>query len=989
MKSKKMKALLLTCAACFMIGSTACSSKTGNSSSSSSRPTMQSSENSSSEITSSTSQEVLSSSTLSESVLNSVTTSSESSILVESSSESSSSSTTVISSSSEEVSSEISNSQETTSSSSSSEESVFSESSSVSSSVSSSISSSASSTVSSSTESSSSSSVPEIKYTINFNSNGAGIVPSIQWNPTTILNLPTVTKSRNRFEGWFYDSACTQKVEEANPSITDGITLYAGWTKVYEVRLYSTEWDYTQVWYAEGETVDVSEWEIPDYTYNGQKMFFDCWMDEWLENEITNDFVMGTQSMAFYAQYSNYQTFEWEQIGTTGTYKSTGRGVLPFKNIGGYYGTFSADLVVKNYNSRDIGLAFNANIPTDISNPHEAGCSYWYMHFNPSREGCVFQLAYWSPDTGYKVVRDAGRDAVASWAAKYNEFINKGTNELLTNFKVEYTPTDIKCYIDNNLIITYSGDFLNTLPFTDVAIRTDVANNEVKNINFVESTDYPNSSVCEVLLNNKGVREDQKVIYVNGITTLNLPTLRQEGYKFGGWYTDFDCTIPVPSNFAPTGDTQLFAKWETPTSSSNGYGIYSDGSYISQQTSGYSVVNVPGLSGKYGLWEADVTIDQKSVDSKLGLIIHSDVAAKAGQQTFSGANCYYLYHNASANVNFTIASEVNGTYTTFTGHKTYADGNGVFVLENTNKAYNEVLAYYNANKALKAGTIDSYTVRLGVEILPDAINLYVGGKLYFTYLESTSTAKDNDLKMFEGNANCTGMGFAADKSSVMFSNYNWTNYLKNNFLVKDGTYTSLVKNAITTVDGLGGQYGTWEVDVTVTDRSNNRVGILINANIADNKLYGDAGSGQGYYLHHNVTNGTGSPGYGRFALVDYYNGYRGYTTLAASAVDLKSVNLTTGKMAEYHVREKAFLDGTTDSVTMRMGLRVTPSQIDILLDGEVVGSYNGTYYKVFSQGAVATGNAPAITASTGVGFTSVTTGTIFANFTYTPYVANS
>ena len=91
-------------------------------------------------------------------------------------------------------------------------------------------------------------------------------------------------------------------------------------------------------------------------------------------------------------------------------------------------------------------------------------------------------------------------------------------------------------------------------------------------------------------------------------------------------------------------------------------------------------------------------------------------------------------------------------------------------------------------------------------------------------------------------------------------------------------------------------------------------------------------------------------------------------------------------MAEYHAREKAFIDGTTDSVTMRMGLRVTPTQIDMLLDGEVIGTYNGTYYTVFSQGAAATGNAPAITASTGVGFTSITAGTIFSNFTYTPYV---
>ena len=71
-----------------------------------------------------------------------------------------------------------------------------------------------------------------------------------------------------------------------------------------------------------------------------------------------------------------------------------------------------------------------------------------------------------------------------------------------------------------------------------------------------------------------------------------------------------------------------------------------------------------------------------------------------------------------------------------------------------------------------------------------------------------------------------------------------------------------------------------------------------------------------------------------------------------------------------------------------MGLRVTPTQIDILLDGVVIGTYNGVHCTVFSQGAAANGNAPAISPSTGVGFNTVTAGTTFSNFTFTPYKAS-
>lgn len=921
MKVKKLKSFMITCLACVMVGTSACNSGSKDTNSSSSIIPS---------TTSSSSQGIDSSSSIDSSSVSSTETSSSESLVSSSTS----------SSSSEITSSEISSSEITSSSSSSEAQ----------------------------------------KLTINFNTNGGQLLDSMQWEVGTQLSLPRAIRHRYRQNGWYYDSACTNLVEENNPNMTNGITLYAGWTQVYEIRLYTNEWDYTSMWYAEGETVDIAAWGTPTMDYDGEELAFSCWKDELLENTVTQNFTMGTKSMAFYAQYNGLQAYAWNYNKDTGVYTSTGQGLKPIKNVGNYYGTIQADMIVSNRASTDIGIAFNASIPTNINKPHEANCRYWYMHLNPTKAGVVFQLSYVTPETGYKVVESAGKDAVASWATKFDEFVNKGLDELVTNFKIEYTPTYIKCYVDNVLVINYTGELLNTLGYKDFAIRTSHAGNRAENLTYTAG-DF---DIYEIELDCGQVCPNEKTLFVPGSgTNLILPNVTADGYRFIGWYLDENLTNPVTSDYRPTAETTLYAKWLKASSSSNGYYLFSDGAYTSCQASGYSVINVPGMSGNYGIWESDITIDRYSANSKFGLIIRSDATASSEQKTFEGVNCYYFYHNSAANLNFTLATEVNGTYKTFGGHKAYANDNG-FILDVNDPAYNEVLAYYNANNAIKAGLLDSYTIRFGIEITNECINLYINGKLYLNYTEDSSTDSNTDLTMFDSNANCVGVGFATQSKNTTFSNYKWTPIkYENGFkIVGSSTYTSTLKNAMTTVDGLGGQYGTWEVDVTVTDRANKRVGIFINANIADNKIYGQEGSGQGFYFHHSVSAN------GRFVLVDYYDTYKGYSTLANTTADLKSIGVAGETMLAYQAREKDFLDGKTDSVTMRMGIRVTPDKIELLLDGVVIGTYTGEYCTLFSQGAAATGNAPAITASTGVGFTSETLGTTFSNFTFTPYKAS-
>lgn len=67
-----------------------------------------------------------------------------------------------------------------------------------------------------------------INYTLTFNTNGGVEIDSITAEVNTEIYLPTPTKEKNIFTGWFLEPECLTQVED--PIIlTQDMTLYAGW----------------------------------------------------------------------------------------------------------------------------------------------------------------------------------------------------------------------------------------------------------------------------------------------------------------------------------------------------------------------------------------------------------------------------------------------------------------------------------------------------------------------------------------------------------------------------------------------------------------------------------------------------------------------------------------------------------------------------------------------------------------------------------------
>lgn len=69
-------------------------------------------------------------------------------------------------------------------------------------------------------------------FIVSFDTNGGTEVESIKaMHGDYLNNITPPTKEGYNFTGWYYDADCTQKWDTNRDTVSDSITLYAGWEK--------------------------------------------------------------------------------------------------------------------------------------------------------------------------------------------------------------------------------------------------------------------------------------------------------------------------------------------------------------------------------------------------------------------------------------------------------------------------------------------------------------------------------------------------------------------------------------------------------------------------------------------------------------------------------------------------------------------------------------------------------------------------------------
>ncbi len=795
-------------------------------------------------------------------------------------------------------------------------------------------------------------------------------------NSSSSLQSEVLSESGSHLESVTESESSTQSsVEDGSSSAEDSSneddssSVEEPKPQKHAIRLYHAYDEYTVVEYEEGETVDVSTWPIPSgIKFEGEDLPFECWYDEWLENAVTEDFVMPNHSMAFYASYDMPQLFGWGYDAENQSYNSTKAGIRPAKNAPkGYYGSLAVTLDINVATTSGIGIIWNLAYE-EIDYLYDTNCEYWYMHLNATNGG--FQLAKVKDD--YLVAKTVSLTASPeSWQTKWSEWRTFG-GTLTVDFSVDFTAEYIKLYIDGEELYTYTGDWLNTVVGDNVGIRTNTAGNGARNIRFTPSAQsdsthtvtYVNTLTDEVIT--QRLATEGEGVY--------LPNVSVEGYGFMGWYADEKLTQKIDSTYSVTEDLTVYANLQE-VSTANGYNVYTDGTY--EATVANATATVPNLGGRYGKWSVDITVNDRA-NNRLGLLINAAVPQSSDPILYgnSAINGYYVHHNVKANANFTLTTITGGVY------QARPDGTKANLkVKNYTAATAGALAnYYARNADFIAGKTECLTFNLAVEVLNTYIKVYVDGECVIEYTNAAG------LGLFDGNAQCIGVGFTSATAGTKFANYSFTameaeeivptETSRNGYTISaDGkTYTSNELRAAITVDGISGRYGKWSADVTVTERNNSRVGLYINAYVpsSDGLIRYDDENVTCYYLHHSVSGNV------NFTLTTIMNGdYQLRPSGENKNIQVVKYNADTeGALGEYYARNAAFHASETDSLTMNLAIEIMPDYIKIYVDGECI--YTCTAEEdlgLFDDDANCVG----------VGFNTYTTGTTFTNMVFTPY----
>lgn len=69
-------------------------------------------------------------------------------------------------------------------------------------------------------------------FTVEFDSMGGTEVASVKAMHGDYLKCEAPTREGYRFKGWYRDKACTRQWNEQTDTVTDSMTLYAGWEEI-------------------------------------------------------------------------------------------------------------------------------------------------------------------------------------------------------------------------------------------------------------------------------------------------------------------------------------------------------------------------------------------------------------------------------------------------------------------------------------------------------------------------------------------------------------------------------------------------------------------------------------------------------------------------------------------------------------------------------------------------------------------------------------
>lgn len=429
--------------------------------------------------------------------------------------------------------------------------------------------------------------------TVTFNYNYSGSTNRTQTvNNGYTLSYPTTpTRSGYIFTGWYTDAACRTRFNFTE-TITEDMTLYAGWTAMLTS---GTNYSYTP---------NPANYYSSSYAYTASTSY----TSSSYQNKI---YLVANESGTHYIHYKNYNSSSSYRYYLTITNLTQNKTILSTTTIG----STSYNSVSFSCNAGDVILIsfyrYNSNYSTT---------AYFYFRgFNAitsSAKANINDLVY---NNGYT------SSITATYGSSYN--LPTPTREgyrflgwFNGNTKVESGTWNT----DSNVTLTPRWEQITYY-----------------NVN-LENTALGSGTVKVTYNYNYSGYTNQTVELSSG-QTLSYPstTPTRSGYVFAGWYTDSACTVPYTFSGTLTQDITLYAKWISYSSSA--YGTMSTGSstyvYMTGTTKYYAFV--PLVSGT-------ITVYSTGSYDTVGYLCDSNFNTLVYNDDYSGGSNFQYTYNVTA-----------------------------------------------------------------------------------------------------------------------------------------------------------------------------------------------------------------------------------------------------------------------------------------------------------------------------------------------------
>lgn len=368
------------------------------------------------------------------------------------------------------------------------------------------------------------------------------------------------------FKGWYLDESFeTSLPEEAEVTESDSnITLYAKWAdlpvyygKYYGTELWSSESGNYQSKYVnidENGTMksDISKLNGIVVSYDPETQVITFKQSETATTTYSLWFDAATGVMA--THYSNMKEIGSDFYIFTSSQESgkvAGHfGVYTYSAPGassqGYYAHF-VNLTTK-LGQVDVFL-YNNHIYSNISIANTLGEELTTSTIKNSKT---------------VIVKDSNNETIIAVASLGDSFKAQYKTVLLDNYFGTYTKGDETIVLDGTGIIVY-GEKTGTYEAKENGLDVYLENNTEYYVVTLNGSNFEivKPMVTLTFIVGEGHTPVEAKAYNKNVVAA-LPSGEDAGYVFNGWYLDQEFTSPVPANYVPTQDVNIYAKYSAP-----------------------------------------------------------------------------------------------------------------------------------------------------------------------------------------------------------------------------------------------------------------------------------------------------------------------------------------------------------------------------------------------------------------------------------------